>query len=89
MLTRLRFKRLQNRARGCNQVRTIPRSLHRPPDGGTADPPPVNSGQHPLADHFKTCFCRSRLASEMVLRESVSTYAVSCQGLTLLLINAL
>jgi len=35
MLTRLRFKRFQNRARGCNQVRIIPRPLRRPADGGT------------------------------------------------------
>ena len=30
MLTRLRFKRLQSCALGCNQVRIIPRPLHRP-----------------------------------------------------------
>ena len=35
MLTRLGFKRLQNRARGCNQVPSIPRPLHRQADDGT------------------------------------------------------
>ena len=35
MLTRLRFKRLQNRACGCDKVRIIPRPLHRPADGRT------------------------------------------------------
>jgi len=35
MLTRFGFKRPQNRARGCNQVRIIPRPLHRLIDGGT------------------------------------------------------